>query len=106
MTSDHKAADGALADGASIARTGGWLTAEIGDELVMMSAASDRYIGLSESGRRIWELLAAPLTLSALCAALAEEYEAPDGAVAADVTKFLHEMLDLGAVTLGPPPTV
>ena len=39
-----------------VRRQGEWLTAKVGDELVMMSTERANYIGLNEVGVRIWEL--------------------------------------------------
>ncbi|HXC54209.1 MAG TPA: PqqD family protein [Rhizomicrobium sp.] len=103
MTADRAAVEAALVSGARIGRAGDWLSAEIGDELVMMSTASGRYVGLSDTGRRIWELLDAPLTFAALCAALAAEFEVTAAEVAPDVTDFIAELVALGAIALDPP---
>ena len=40
-----------------VRKQGDWLSAKVGDELVMMSAEKGNYIGLSEVGARIWELI-------------------------------------------------
>ena len=62
-----------------VRRQGDWLSARVGDELVMMSAASRHYVGLSEVGARIWELIEQPRSLDEVCARLVEEYDvAPD----------------------------
>ena len=44
-----------------VRKQGDWLAAKVGDELVMMSAEKGNYIGLSEVGARIWELIEEPL---------------------------------------------
>jgi hypothetical protein len=54
-----------------VERKGDWLSARVGDELVMMSAEQGHYIGLSEVGARIWELIAEPVELDELCERLA-----------------------------------
>ena len=43
-----------------VRKQGDWLAAKVGDELVMMSAEKGNYIGLSEVGARIWELIETP----------------------------------------------
>jgi len=102
MTADRDANESLLASGACIVRVQGWVSAEVGDEMVLMNVASGRYIGFSETGKRIWELL--PLTLSALCDALAEEYDAAVGDITADTITFVHDMLRHDAVALDPAP--
>ena len=83
-----------------VSRSGDWLTAQIGEELVMMHSATGRHIGLTDSGRRIWELLETPSTIGGLCTALAREYDAGADEMAPDVEAFLGELAKHGAVTV------
>ena len=85
----------------TIARIGDWLSADTGDGAVMMSPSAAQYIGLSETGGRIWDLLATPRTLGELCAALAGEYEVTAEAVRADVQAFVAGLAERGALALG-----
>jgi hypothetical protein len=50
-----------------VRRQSDWLTAKVGDELVMMSAENGTYVGLTEVGAYIWELLETPQEVDALC---------------------------------------
>ncbi|MBS0470616.1 MAG: PqqD family protein [Proteobacteria bacterium] len=79
------------------------MTARVGDEMVMMDADSGSHIGLTETGARIWDLIEAPMTFGAICSALAEEYDAPAGAIAADIVGFLQQLAARGAISLEPP---
>jgi hypothetical protein len=87
-----------------VRKQGDWLAAKVGDELVMMSAEKGNYIGLSEVGARIWELLDAPQEVDVVCARLQEEYEVPPETCRAEVESFLNELVKHGAVALDPPP--
>ena len=58
-----------------VRKQGDWLAAKVGDELVMMSAEKGNYIGLSEVGARIWELIETPQDVDAVCAQLQDEFE-------------------------------
>ena len=58
-----------------VRKQGDWLAAKVGDELVMMSAEKGNYIGLSEVGARIWELIETPQEVDAVCAQLQNEYD-------------------------------
>lgn len=58
-----------------VRRHGDWLSAKVGDELVMMSAEKGNYVGLSEVGARIWDILETPSDLEAVCARLQQEYD-------------------------------
>jgi hypothetical protein len=88
-----------------VRKQGDWLAAKVGDELVMMSAEKGNYIGLSEVGARIWELIETPQELDAICAQLQNEYDdvTPD-ACRAEVESFLNELVKHGAIALDPPP--
>ncbi|HUD86326.1 MAG TPA: PqqD family peptide modification chaperone [Xanthobacteraceae bacterium] len=86
-------------------KQGDWLAARVGDELVMMSAEQGNYIGLSEVGARIWELIETPQEFHAICTQLQAEYDGvtPE-ACRAEVETFLNELVKHGAVALDPPP--
>jgi hypothetical protein len=88
-----------------VRKQGDWLAAKVGDELVMMSAEKGNYIGLSEVGARIWELIESPQELDTICARLQEEYsDVTSDACRAEVESFLNELVKHGAIALGPPP--
>ncbi len=85
-----------------ICRQGDWLSAKVGDELVMMSADKGNYIGLSEVGTRIWELIETPQEIDAVRAQLLEEFEVAPETCRAEVEAFLNELVTHGAVALDP----
>ncbi len=87
-----------------VRKRGDWLAAKVGDELVMMSAEQGHYIGLSEVGARIWELLDTPRDLDAVCAQLLEEYDVTAETCRAEVESFLNELVKHGAIALDPAP--
>ena len=87
-----------------VRKQGDWLAAKVGDELVMMSAEQGHYIGLSEVGARIWELLDRPRDLDAVCAQLQEEYDVTAEICRAEVESFLNELVKHGAIALDPAP--
>ncbi len=87
-----------------IARKGDWLSARVGEELVMMSAENGNYIGLSEVGARIWELIETPRDFDSVCNALMTEFEVEPDICRTEVDTFLKELASRGAVALDPPP--
>jgi hypothetical protein len=87
-----------------VRKQGDWLAAKVGDELVMMSAEQGHYIGLSEVGARIWELLDTPRDLDAVCAQLQLEYDVTAEICRAEVESFLNELVKHGAIALDPAP--
>ncbi len=87
-----------------IRKQGDWLSAKVGDELVMMSAEKGNYIGLSEVGARIWELIEEPKDIDAVCAQLLDEFDVAPDICRAEVETFLNELVTHGAVAFDPPP--
>jgi hypothetical protein len=85
-----------------VERRGDWLSAKVGDELVMMSAQSGYYIGLSEVGARIWELIAEPAQLDDICAQLEREFDVAPESCRAEVSAFLDQLAAQNAVALQP----
>jgi hypothetical protein len=87
-----------------VRRQGDWLSAKVGDELVMMSAEKGNYIGLSEVGARIWDIIETPNDIEAVCAQLQEEYEVAPETCRAEVESFLNELVKHGAIALDQTP--
>ena len=85
-----------------VRRKGDWLSAKVGDELVMMSVEKGRYVGFAEVGARIWELLETPQTVDDLCARLVEEFDVTPDVCRAEVETFLKELEEHGAAALDP----
>ena len=80
-----------------------WLAAKVGDELVMMSAEQGNYIGLSDVGSRIWELIETPRNIDDVCAQLLNEFDVTPEICRAEVETFLNELVKHGAIALDPP---
>jgi hypothetical protein len=83
-----------------VRRTGDWLSAAVGEELVMMSVERGTYLGLNEMGRRIWDLIAEPRDVAEICRTLEREFEVTAETCRAEVEAFLQEMTQNGAVAL------
>ncbi len=85
-----------------IRRAGQWMTAQVGDELLMMSPEHEHYIGLTEVGAHIWSLLETPISVDALCARLLAEFDATPEQIRSESEDFLKELAKHGAITLDP----
>lgn len=83
-----------------VRRQGAWLSARVGDELVMMSAEQGNYIGLSEVGARIWDLIETPQPVETILVRLQEEYAVAPETCRAEVDTFLQELSRHGAIAL------
>ncbi len=86
-----------------VRKQGDWLVAKVGEELVMMSAEKGNYIGLSEVGTRVWELIETPRDVDDLCAQLEQEFEVAPEVCRMEVKAFLDELVKHGAVAIDPP---
>jgi hypothetical protein len=82
-----------------IRRRHGWLAAQVGDELVMMSAETGAYLGLNSVGARVWEMIEAPAELAQICTALTQEFDVSEAACRAEVESFLADLEHRGAIT-------
>ena len=80
-------------------RLDSWLTAKVGEEVVMMSADSGVYIGLNEVGARVWDLMETPRDIDQLCAALAAEFETTPEACRPEVEAFLGDLEQRGVIS-------
>lgn len=87
-----------------VRKRGDWLAAKVGGELVMMSSEKGNYIGLSEVGARIWELIETPQEVDSVCVRLQEEYDVAPEVCRAEVEAFFSELETHGAVAFDPPP--
>ena len=83
-----------------VRRKGDWLTAKVGDQLVMMSIETGSYVGLSDVGARIWELVETPQDIDRLCELLVAEFDVAPDVCRAEVTAFLAELRKNDAVVL------
>ncbi|UZK68998.1 PqqD family protein [Sphingomonas sp. S1-29] len=81
----------------------GWLAARVGSELLMMSVERGLYLGLSEVGARIWELLDDCPDSIAICDRLEAEFVVTSETCAAEVAQFLNQLAAQGVVRREPP---
>ncbi|KQS03802.1 hypothetical protein ASG11_05715 [Sphingomonas sp. Leaf357] len=85
-----------------IRRSGDWLSARVGDEIMMMSAARGNYLGVNEVGARIWELIETPSDIDTICTTLVQEFAIDLDTCRAEVTQFVSEMEKHGAIAVDP----
>ena len=75
-----------------VARRAGLMTAQVDQDLVVLSLASNSYLALDPIGRRIWELIETPHRVDDLSGQLSREFAGPLEQIQADVIKFLSEL--------------
>lgn len=81
-----------------IVRTEGMMTAPVDNEIVILNMKGNNYISLDPIGRRIWELLEAPIIVNDLCVRLGTEFEGTQEQICTDVLPFLDELEREGLV--------
>jgi hypothetical protein len=82
-----------------IKRQDGWLAAQVGEELVMMSVDSGVYIGLNDVGARVWDLIETPRDMGELCSTLSEEFDTTPDVCRPEVEAFLAQLEQRGAIS-------
>ena len=76
------------------------LMQEVGDEVVLLDLASERYFGLDPVGTRIWELLPQRRDLAAVHRALCEEFDALPATIELDLLALVRTLAEAGLVTV------
>jgi len=74
------------------------MSTPLDEEIVILNMVKDHYVGLDETGRAVWDLLAEPRRVDELCELLSREFDATPGEIAADVLPFLEELREEGLV--------
>lgn len=69
---------------------------DLGGEAVILHLGTATYFGLNEVGTRVWQLLGERLSLDAVCARLAEEFDAPRERIDADVAALVSQLVAKG----------
>ncbi|WP_339321461.1 lasso peptide biosynthesis PqqD family chaperone [Paenibacillus sp. FSL W8-0194] len=70
----------------------GFLVSEMDGEKVMLSIENGKYYNLGQTGSRIWELIASPVTISGIVDQLVEEFEIGREACEQQVFAFLRHL--------------
>ena len=77
-----------------VVRSDDFITSTVDNDLVMMSLDKGIYYGLDAIGSQIWEHIAEPISINALCQKLTDQYEVDSAQCQEDVLAFLNEMLN------------
>ena len=72
----------------------------LGGEAVVLTPMDSKIHSLSETGTRIWELLADKPTVGEVIAQIHREFKVDEEQAKEDVMAFLEEMVDKGMVKL------
>ncbi len=84
-----------------IARRADLMTSELSpSELVMLSLENNAYYGMEDTAKAIWDQLGQPRPLSAVVAALQEQFDVDEATCQQDVLEFVKDLLKNGLVVL------
>lgn len=75
------------------------VSAPVNGEVTVMSIEQGKYYGLDDIAGDIWQQIEKPVSVRALCAALAEIYDAHLSIINRDVLTFLQKLINEGLVT-------
>lgn len=81
-----------------VVRGDGCISAELEDELVMVSPAIDAYYAVDSVGKSIWALLSKPRSVLSLCEEMEKRYEVSPAKCREDVLGFLERLRASGLI--------
>jgi hypothetical protein len=81
-----------------IARSNGFIDAEIDNEVVALSIEQGSCYGLNQVGSRIWAMLEKPVRIGDLCATLLTEYKVDTNVCERQVLDLLEELRNEGMI--------
>jgi hypothetical protein len=76
--------------------------AAVGSDVVLMSIEHGKYLGLDDIASEIWQLIEQPIAVRALCAALAEKFDAEPAVIERDVAALLDQLMSFAMVEVQP----
>lgn len=88
-------------DSTIIRRRPDLITAEVGEESVVLDGDTGMFLQLNSSAARIWALIEQPRSVGALCAALVAQHDVSLDQCRADVTAFVGTIGEQGLIETG-----
>ncbi len=76
---------------------------QLDDELLSIDANTGYCYSLNESAGRVWELIATPMSINAVCAHLSKEYMVDEATCLGEVTTLLQGLCEAGLVRANDP---
>lgn len=70
------------------------LTQNLDDDSIMANIDKGYYYGVSNTGKRIWDLVDEKHTVGEICQQLRQEYNVEPADFEAEVLKFIQELID------------
>jgi hypothetical protein len=79
------------------------VSAQLGEETVILNVESGQYYGLNEVGARVWELIQQPRALSEIRTALLEQYDVEPEVCERDLRRIIEDLMTNGLVAVHDP---
>lgn len=76
------------------------LVQNLDEDTVMANIDSGYYFGVNQTSKRIWELIAEPITIADVCGRLQHEYEVDAATCESQVLSFVNELAREGLVEI------
>lgn len=76
------------------------VSSRLGEEVAILELDRGLYFGLNTTATRVWELLADPVTVSEIHAAIVSEFEVDEEVARRDVLDLLEKLRAAGLVTV------
>lgn len=76
------------------------ISSKMDDEVVMMSIEKGNYYGLNPVAAEIWEMLAAPMTIQAICDRLMEEFDVEQKKCYNEVLVYVEKLGNEGLIVV------
>jgi len=87
-----------LSPNSVVGRSGGFIDAQLDDEVVALSIERGTCYGLNRVGSRIWALLINPSRISDICSTLLAEYKVDSDVCEREVLDLLEELRAEGLI--------
>ena len=89
-----------LSSASIVTRTGDQVSADLGDESVILGLESGVYFGLEGVGSRIWDLLQNPIGVAEIRDAILEDYDVESERCERDLLSVLEELAANGLIEI------
>jgi hypothetical protein len=83
-----------------VARSNGFIDAEIDNEIVALNIDKGACYGLNSVGSRVWTLIASPISVTDICTKLLTEYEVEPRTCERQVLDLLEELRAEGMIAV------
>lgn len=87
-----------LTSDSKVVATPRFVSAEVGEEIILLHLENGIYFGLDTVGARIWRLLETPTTVREIEKVLLEEYDVEAERCYEEVLRLLNDLIDEGLV--------